>query len=79
MDLNPENSTPESLVTAPECSCLLAMVVQMREGVKLVVCLFVFNSNGGRKIMNRLGLGFGSWVNTACRQTGTHTANNGIS
>lgn len=28
--------------------------------------------------MNRLRLGFGSWVNTACRQTGTH-ANNGIS
>lgn len=41
MDLNPENSTPESPVTAPECSCLLAMVVQMREGVKLVVCLFL--------------------------------------
>lgn len=28
--------------------------------------------------MNRLRLGFGSWVNTACRQTGTRIANYGI-
>lgn len=28
--------------------------------------------------MYRLRLGFGSWVNTACKQTGAHMANNGI-